>query len=182
MSSVGGFSMGFSAGGGYDGNGGGGGGPPDGPVIRSKGILTTDICCYGCGDVLSAKVTITSCQCTFCDDCMERFMGNSDNCPSCGMKLISSQFAEVAVADYKDSQTFDKDNSIMDAIMTTASKDGSIDMHQMAANLMREYAKHEKRNQFILKQLSNQECKFSNVLTRDKPQSGTAHRTASYCC
>ena len=180
MSSVGGFSMGFSTGGGYDGNGVGGGEQPDGPFIRSKGILATDICCYGCGDVLSAKVTITSCQCTFCDDCMERFMSKSDSCPSCGMKLISSQFAEVAVADYKDSPTFDKDNSIMDAIMTTTSNDGSIGMHQLAANLMREYTKHEKRNQFIFKQLSNQECKFSFVQTRKTPQSDTVHRTGSY--
>ena len=163
MTSVNGFSVGFSAGGGYDGNDRGGGregGPSGGPVIRSKGILASDICCYGCGEAVSAKVTITSCLCTFCEDCMERFMTNSNNCPSCGSKMKSSEFAEVAIANFRDASVFDKDLSIIDSIMTTTSSDGTISVQQMVMNLYREYDKHEKRARLIFNQISTQACKF----------------------
>lgn len=169
--SVNGYNGVFSTGGGVNGGSvghGNGGGPPGRPrsrnavpVIRSRGVITKDICCYGCGEVVTANVTITSCQCTFCDDCMQQFMGTNDHCPSCGTKTESTDFSEVCVTNYADGvETIDKDDSVMDAIMAFSAKEGSLTHQQMARNLFREFEKHDRRSSFVIRQLSNQASKY----------------------
>jgi hypothetical protein len=131
-------------------------------VIRGNGIVAHNVCCYGCGNSLVAKAMIMNCQCTFCEDCMSQFMGNSEHCtcPSCGTK--TTFISEVAVSNLADADTFDKDSSIIDEILTTSHRKGFITLDQMCSNLLREYEKHDRRTSLLFLQMSKQNRKFNH--------------------